>query len=271
MQCVLGLDQQAGNKPASVMAKKNIMTNPVIQEIIAGLIWAYMMLVKYTVRWEIRGKEHIQPQWDNPGSAVLCFWHGRVVGLLAGWRLDLLRPTILISKSTDGDMITRTARNLGVRAVRGSSRNPKKDESGKGGQQALKDIIKLLKDGEAVVVTPDGPRGPRYRAKPGAATAAVDTNTHAIVCGFAVKGMKALGSWDRQVLVWPFSKGVFVWGPIIPVPETGTRQEKIDLMRQQIEDSLIAINREADEACGLTPIEPDPPYDPDAPKPGKAG
>ena len=115
------------------MAKKNLMTNPVIQEIIAGLIWVYMTLLKFTVRWEIRGLEHIQPHWDNPGPAVLCFWHGRVVGLLAGWRLDKQKPTVLISKSTDGDMITRTARNIGVKAVRGSSRNPKKEESGKGG------------------------------------------------------------------------------------------------------------------------------------------
>lgn len=244
--------------------KKSPLSNPIVQEIVAGLIWFYMQLVKRTVRWEVRGMEHVDAFWNNPMPAVLCFWHGRVVGLLSGWRLDLVKPVVLISKSEDGDMISRTARMLGVKAVRGSSRNPKKEKSGKGGKQALEDLIAMLKQGEAVVITPDGPRGPRYRAKPGAAAAAVETNSPVLVCGFSARSMKVLGSWDRQVLVRPFTRGVFVWHPMIYPPTEGTRAEKIALMREQIETALHKVNREADESCGRIPIEPEAPYQADA-------
>lgn len=240
------------------MAKRSPLSIKPLQIALAWLIGVYMKLVKSTVRWQVRGQENVAFHFADPKGAVLTFWHGRFMGAISAWPIPLQPVAVLVSRSAHGDMIKRTADMLGVDSIRGSSRNRKKLEKDKGGAEAYAKMVEYIRSGGAVGLTPDGPRGPRYRAAPGAAAVAVETGVPVIVMGWSVKWRIVFNSWDRAILPLPFSKGVIVWGETVFPPERLERAEAVEQVRTRIEASLNAANRQADEACSVPPIEPGP-------------
>lgn len=238
------------------MASRSPLAFKPLQIVLASLIGWYMRLVKHTVRWQVRGEQNVAFHFADPEGVVLAFWHGRFMGAISAWPIPLQPVSVLVSRSAHGDMIKRTADMLGVGSIRGSSRNRKKLDKDKGGTEAYLKMLDYVRSGGAVGLTPDGPRGPRYRAAPGAARLAVEANVPVIIMGWSVKWRIVFGSWDRAILPLPFSRGVIVWGETVFPPQGLEQSAAIEEVRQRIEASLNAANREADEACGLTPIEP---------------
>lgn len=104
----------------------------------------------------------------------------------------------LVSPSRDGAWLTALLGNLGIRTVRGSSRHR--------GRGALLEMIEVLAQGHSVTMTPDGPRGPRYIAKPGVAVLAKETEVPILLGGVYIPRCWRLRSWDRFYLPRPFSK-----------------------------------------------------------------
>jgi lysophospholipid acyltransferase (LPLAT)-like uncharacterized protein len=154
---------------------------------------------------------------------------------------------MLISQHRDGQFIARTVAHFGIDTVAGSS--------SKGGSAALRSMLRSLKQGECVGITPDGPRGPRMRASDGIVHVARMSGVPVIPCGFSSRRRKLLGSWDRFTVALPFSKGVFVWGEPIRVPADAT-PEQLEQARAAIETGLTAVTQSADRAMGHAPVEP---------------
>ena len=140
---------------------------------------------------------------------ILAFWHGRILMMPYCWRRG--QPiNMLISQHRDGQIIARTVSHFNIDTIVGSS--------SKGGSVALRTMVKALKNGQCVGITPDGPRGPRMRASDGIVQVARLSGAPVIACSFSIRRRKVLGSWDRFVVALPFSHGVFVWGRPIDVP-----------------------------------------------------
>jgi len=173
---------------------------------------------------------------------------------------------VLVSRSAHGDLITRTADRLDVGTIRGSSRNRKKRDKDKGGAEAYEKMVEFVAQGGCMGLTPDGPRGPRYRAAPGAARLAGETGAPVLIMGWSTRWRIVFGSWDRVILPLPFSKGAIVWGEPVRPPQGVATEQGVEQVRAEIESRLNAANQAADEACGVSPIEPAPPLD-DAPQP----
>lgn len=219
-----------------------------VQRIACWWLARYIRLVHATSRWTVRGDEIPKRFWAEDKPFILAFWHGRLLMMPYCWS-PRVRINMLISTHVDGRLIARTVSHFGIDTVAGSS--------SKGGTAALRAIVKALKAGECVGFTPDGPRGPRMRASAGVVNAARLAGVPILPCTYATARRRMLGSWDRFVLAWPFSRGVFLWGTPIDVPQEANEHE-LERARRAVEDSLNALSHEADRLCGTEPIEPDP-------------
>ncbi|MBN9528609.1 MAG: lysophospholipid acyltransferase family protein [Alphaproteobacteria bacterium] len=218
----------------------------------------YIRLVFLTGRWQIIGEEHPAAFWNSGAPFVGCFWHGRLLMMAQAWRTRAQTMTMVISRHRDGEIIARAMRHFGVGAVHGST--AKAGTTDKGGSDAVRQMIKIVKAGNSVGITPDGPRGPRMRIAAGIIQIARMTGKPIVPATFSARRRKVMGSWDRFIVALPFSSGVILWGKPIQVPRD-LDADGIEAKRREVEDALNALTAEADRLCGHAPIEPGPPLD----------
>lgn len=217
---------------------KKLRRSSVVRRLASYLITQYVRFVWMTSKWEIVGKENPDSYWKQNKPVVACFWHGRLLMMFKSW-FGQHKLHMLISSHPDGQIIARTTQHFGYGWIAGSSN--------KGGRKAVVKILKTLKSGESVGVTPDGPRGPRYQVSLGVIQMARLGNAALLPVSYAANKGFFMKSWDRFFLPLPFSKGVFIYGPMIDVTDSSKSDEEL---RQQLENSLKEITQKADHYCG---------------------
>lgn len=175
---------------------------------------------------------------DSQTPLIVAFWHGR---LLYPLRLVQVyrqrRVTVLVSRSRDGEWISQIAQCFGVLPTRGSSH--------RGGGQGLLEMVRRVQAGYIACVTPDGPRGPRYRVQPGIVTLAHKTGATIVPVTYNAKWRKVMQSWDSFVLPMPFSRIVVIYGEPIGVP-TQVTADGLLAVQQEVEQRLQHITERAD-------------------------
>ena len=154
---------------------------------------------------------------------------------------------MLISSHRDGRFIARTVGNLGVNTIAGSST--------RGGSSALRGILRALKGGEYIAITPDGPRGPRQRVGGTVIRLARTSGVPIVPVAIAARRCRVLDTWDQLLFSLPFTRGVVVWQKPLRIGRDTDQEEA----RLELERSLNDAARRADELCGRAPIEPAPP------------
>ncbi|MBN8531192.1 MAG: lysophospholipid acyltransferase family protein [Alphaproteobacteria bacterium] len=207
---------------------------------------AYIRLVFATTRWEVMGRENVDGLASNGLPAIYTFWHGRLL-MMPCFAPQFTRMHVMISLHRDGEFIARTMRHFGFGLVRGSS--------SRDGGKAVRDSIKLLKKGENISITPDGPRGPRMHAQMGAVILARITGTPILPVTCSGSQGRLLKSWDRFFLLYPFGRAVLAYGPPVLVPLEAT-PEQCEAARQKLEESLNTLTAECDRKCGREPVLP---------------
>lgn len=168
-------------------------------------------------------------------SFILVSWHGKVLGLMEHMRHK--GYFALVSKSRDGDLITRIAKKFGYNFFRGSSN--------KGGKEAIKNIDNFFKknSGAKIIITPDGPTGPEHKAKPGALILSQNSNRPIVPMIVDVKNSWKFKNWHTFYLSKPFSKMRVVFGE----PLYFNKDESIETGTQKIEDALNKVDRIASD------------------------
>jgi lysophospholipid acyltransferase (LPLAT)-like uncharacterized protein len=219
------------------------------------IIAQYIRLVWATGRWEVRNRAIPEAYWAKRQPFIMSFWHGRMLVLPALWPKSA-KIHMLISMHRDGELIANAIAQFGHGTVRGSAGKPGSDKD-KGGLPALRAMLKALKAGEYVGITPDGPRGPRMRASDGIVTVAKVSGVPIIPCAYGAKRRWVLGSWDRFIIPLPFTRGVIVWGePVMVARDAGPAA--LEIARLKVEAALNAVADAADEAMGVEKVEPAP-------------
>lgn len=215
------------------------------------LIARYIRLVELTSRWTLIGTEEMEEMTARGEPFIAAFWHGRMVLMPGTWRrIGAGRDMrMLISMHRDGVTISKVIGHLGIETIAGSS--------SRGGTEALHALIRTLRAGGPVGITPDGPRGPRMRASPGLATVASRMSVPVFAVSFSSTRRKLLKSWDRFVLPLPFGRVTVVMKGPIDVRHNAA-SVGLEEMRRRIEDALNEATREADRSCGHPPVEPAP-------------
>jgi len=219
-------------------------------QIAGALVGALVVhLVARTTRWQVEKPESVRRLLGEGGPFIGVFWHGRLMMMPFVTR-HRGRVHMLISEHRDGLLVSRLIGLLGIPTLAGSTR--------KGGVAALRAMQRLLDSGQSVAITPDGPRGPRMRAKIGAVKLAQWSGRPLLPVSFSTARGEILQSWDRFCFAWPFSRGTILWGEPIVVPREADARE-LERVRQQLEDCLNALTARADRLCGHEPVEPAPP------------
>ena len=114
-------------------------------------------LLRLTTTIEVKNQESVDALYCQGKHIILAFWHAQQLMVPVGYRG--VGAHVLISQHRDGEIIARIISRFGFRAVRGSST--------RGGALALRELIRIGRSGADLVVTPDGPKGPRQVAKLG--------------------------------------------------------------------------------------------------------
>lgn len=221
---------------------------------IGRLVGAYMLFCGWTTRWERVNRELAETVWADSKPVIVCYWHGRIMQAHVGWRQSegAPRTLMLISQSREGEAISQACRMVGLDVIRGST---DKAHKRKGGAEALRGMIRHIRSGGSVAITPDGPKGPRMRAQAGVIQLARLTGAPMICLGWSSRPRKAFNSWDRFLLPAPFGRGVFVWGGLVHVARDAD-DAAMETARLALEVELTRVAQEADRRAGVTPIEP---------------
>lgn len=184
------------------------------------LAWAACRLLRgllMTCRVEVREQQpHTSPYTPNqPGRYLYCLWHDMIVlHTFAAPHYDL---AALVSRHRDGGYLADAMAAIGVHPVRGSS--------SKGGAEAVKEIVSEL-DGWHVAITPDGPRGPRRKAKAGILWLAAKTGRPVVpTVGVCLNAWRVKGGWTDLTIPKPFSRVLMLGGPFLHVPSDLARDD----------------------------------------------
>lgn len=137
------------------------MSKPVqsflMRHIFPPLIYVFLLLLRLTVRIRHVNNGPVVDGWERGENYIVCFWHGRL--LMMPFANLRGRGKVLISRHRDGELIARVMGYFGLGTIRGSYR--------KRTVSSLREIVHDLRDGFDVAITPDGPKGPRYKVKDG--------------------------------------------------------------------------------------------------------
>ncbi len=165
---------------------------PLVTALVAGLV----RLLAATWRYRVQGWEHVAAARASGRPVIYVLWHSRILPLLYHRRGEGV--ALLISRHRDGGYLAELSERWGYRVVRGSSR--------RGGEAGLLGLVRYLRQGGEVALTPDGPRGPAERMKPGALAAAQHANALVIAAGAQASSAWWIESWDRFCLPRPFAR-----------------------------------------------------------------
>lgn len=200
--------------------------------------WAFYLfisLIGWTVRFEIEGWENFEAIEQNGRQPIYAFWHNRI--FLATYYFRKRGIVVVTSQSFDGEYIARFIRRFGYGAVRGSST--------RGGVGALVEAIKSMKKGYPAGFTVDGPKGPRYEAKPGPVVLAKKTGNP--IMPFTVNAEKfwTVNSWDKLQIPRPFTKAKVIIAKPIYVTSDAT-DDVAEEKRLDLQNALRGLANEAE-------------------------
>jgi lysophospholipid acyltransferase (LPLAT)-like uncharacterized protein len=212
------------------------------QEIIACLGVTFLRLLVLTLRFRVH------PISIDPHSAfraplgphVLVFWHNRQLVMpfvyFRGGGIPH-KISVLISQHRDGRLIARVMALLGVNSIAGSST--------RGGTAALRGMVRVMREGNHVAITPDGPKGPLYEAKPGAVLLSSLSGGPLYPMAYGLEKAWVFKSWDRMILPKPFSKIVVAIAEPIKVPAR-LSEEQLEEYRVVLQNKLAEITTAVD-------------------------
>jgi lysophospholipid acyltransferase (LPLAT)-like uncharacterized protein len=185
-----------------------------------------------TLRLRIEDRSGVLKE-DAGSPVIVCFWHNRILGIT--FAFDRIYPkkragvTVLTSPSKDGEILAQLVGAFGMKAVRGSS--------SRRGSRALLELVKLIRSGRDIAITPDGPRGPRYSLGPGIILLAQTTGTRIVPAHASFSRCVRMKTWDGFIIPLPFSKVSVTIDEALAIPAELTAEE-FETKRQNLEDLL---------------------------------
>ncbi len=200
--------------------------NSLLFKAIPTVVSSYMKLVYKTELYrKTINAEPVVELYKKNKPFIYAFWHNRIFMAPFGIPQYIDRYVPIISKSKDGELIARTVGKLGVKAfARGSS--------SRFGIDALQSGIEHLKKdkGYVLAVTPDGPLGPKYRAKKGVARIALETGVPIVCFCYNASRKITANSWDNFIIPLPCSEFVYVYDEPFYADKNKTVKENLDII-----------------------------------------
>ncbi|MFO7751303.1 MAG: lysophospholipid acyltransferase family protein [Desulfobacteraceae bacterium] len=183
---------------------------------------SFLLLVYFCVRAYsrlLRIRVENEQSWthdvEKGGGVLLAIFHQQFFPLIRHFKTyERFDPIIMISRSSDGDIIAPVAQRTGWRVARGSS--------SRGGRKAMGEMVDSLARGGLGANIVDGPRGPMGRVKPGTVRIAQRSGAVIVPCVVMAESAWYVNSWDRFMIPKPFSRVVIRFKEKIPADDIKT-------------------------------------------------
>jgi lysophospholipid acyltransferase (LPLAT)-like uncharacterized protein len=207
-------EASTGATPATTEVPPSPRRFTLLQRIALPIIiatgYGFIRLIGPTLRVSISHEEGAQPTVAHR-PLILSFWHACIIPATYLFRNVGIR--VMSSNSYDGEYMGRIIHKFGFVAVKGSS--------SRNAVRALLGLRRALQEGWAVAFSLDGPRGPRYKVKPGPVALARSSGVPLRTFHIAVENAWVLNTWDRLIIPKPFSRVLMRFGKLIQVsPDT---------------------------------------------------
>ncbi len=225
-------------EPPSVLeARQFSLRQRILLWLISWASYLAILLIGRTLRSSISWEEPpFPPDATYEKPVIYSFWHRAVFTSAWLWRKTGI--AVMVSRSFDGEYIARTLERLGFVAVRGSS--------SRGGATALLGLRSQLEQGTSVVFTIDGPRGPKYVAKPGPVLLSRASAAPMAALYVALSDAWVLNTWDAMMIPKPFSKALVRISAKLQVPAEAGDAEMTEFHRQ-LQAALERVTQFAEE------------------------
>jgi hypothetical protein len=236
---------------------KKLLRSDAVQALLGWLLGVYIRLILATVRWRHENLECVEPVLAGEAGAIALFWHGRIPLCMATapqwWRK---RTKAMISQSSDGQFIATALEMAGFPAIRISTAKQGDARKARQAVAAIREAVAHVAGGGALVVTPDGPRGPNEVIAEGSLQIARRSGQPVFLMGIAASPAAQMTSWDRIMWAMPFGRGSVVWeGPLHVPKEAGAAE--IQTLIADWSARLSAVTRRAEALVGRAPnIDP---------------
>jgi len=190
-------------------AWRRFLRSALLRQIACWVTHCYIRFVYLTNRWTVEGSDWTRRLTREGRSFICVFWHGRLLMMPLAWH-RMTSFHMLISAHRDGRIIAGAMTYFGIETIAGST--------SRGGSSALREMLKRLRDGGCVGITPDGRR-------------------------------RLLATWDRFHLALPFGRGVYLFGEPMQIGAE-LDDEGLETARRLLETRMVEMAGEADRLVG---------------------
>ncbi|HET9146905.1 MAG TPA: lysophospholipid acyltransferase family protein [Acetobacteraceae bacterium] len=215
---------------------KGWLKSPRVQAALAGAMGRYLRFVVRTIRWQVEDHGAIAAlAREEPG--IFAFWHETLpsmpVLLMKARQAGCAHAGyILVSRHRDGQFVGHAMGRFGLLPIAGST--------SRGGAAGLRAMIRALRSGASIALTPDGPRGPRrVVAAAGVGQLAALSGAPLFACAAFTRPAIRLPSWDRMRIPLPFTHGALVCRPAISVPR-GAGEAMMPAIGSALQEAIAA-------------------------------
>lgn len=210
------------------------------RRVLVPLALAAIRLYLSTLRFRVVNEESVLTHLEDGGKAIAAIWHQRFFGVIGyAKKFSAFRPSAIISKSMDGELIAQVATRLGYRPVRGSS--------SRGGREALAAMVQDLAENPLAVHAVDGPRGPERVVKAGLIRMSQLSGAPIFPVYISVDRAWTLGSWDHFLIPKPFTRILVHWDNPICVPQQ-INDSTFETIRLRVEERMRRGHDECDRS-----------------------
>jgi len=196
-----------------------------------ALLYHFIRSYSWTFRLNIENEREWMDHHQRGGAVLLCVWHQQFFSAIRHFKTyESYGPSLMISKSKDGEIIAGVAERSGWNAVRGSSSTD--------GRLALGAMIENLKRFRLAAHILDGPRGPAGRVKAGAIQLAHTAQAMIVPTYTAADRAWYFKSWDRFMLPKPFAKVTLRFGEMININTLNCRDD-FEAQRLELQNTML--------------------------------
>lgn len=226
---------------------RGLLYSFVFQWLITSIIYSYIWLVFITGKKKFLNQEKFLRIIKLGKPLIICFWHNRLMMMphIAGFAYQNANKDYkfmtLASNHGDGQFVGHVMKKFGFENIYGSTQYGRKSSRGID-IPALRGLIRGLKNGKGLGITPDGPRGPNQKVNGDIIHIAKISNAQIISVSYSCSRFKQFNSWDKFKLPLPFSELCFYYGEIMNVAHDADEE----LLRLQLEKNLNDAQEKAD-------------------------
>jgi len=200
----------------------------------------YVLFVYKTSTIDLKNRKNIDRLFKKKESFIYAFWHDQLLICPLTWQSEF-EIKVLISKHRDGDIIARLISKLGFKAIRGSTHKSGKTKN-KGGLTSARQMIKSLKNGISIGISPDGPKGPRHKVSDGILSISRLSNSSILPVGIGFKKKWVLNTWDKFIIPKPFNQITIIWGEPLPALKN---EKSINQIKSKLESTMYNLTKRA--------------------------